>query len=369
MIEPYSAVVVQNAVRPCTHRAELKVNLERCLELIDRCATRFSRNLGEQVRLITFPEYFLQDWRAITVPWCSEEADPLDVCIEIPGEETEMLAAKAREYALYIAAQALEIHPAFPGYFFNCGFIIDPSGDVIYKRHKAEHAGYLMYASPHDVLTRYLEVFGNGGSPTDALFPVVDTEIGRLGMCMCFEMKVPEIHRQLVANGAEVVIRPTAEMDAFTHEPHPNGLMLDRVRALENVAYYVVPHLGPALDAPWAADEWAGGSAIVAFDGAVLAKAHTTGETLIGAVIDIDRLRRVRARGANSMAPSIPWRDRRGLPLFRPELYDYLDRASYPADSWAERPYSRTEKRQLIESIGANSGTRHPMEDRDDHIR
>lgn len=351
MIEPYVAVAIQNEVVPCTKRSEIKINLDRCLTLIDKCAMFFERQFGEPVKLVAFPEYHLQDWRGVTAPWWDEPGDPLEVCVTIPGEETERIAATAREKSLYIVAHALEYDENFPGYFFNCGFIIDPNGEIIYKRHKTEHAGFLMYTSPHDVFDRYLELYSRGRSVGETIFPVVETPIGNLGMCMCYEMIVPELHRQLVFNGAEVIIRPTAEMDIFQHEPRKISQVLDRARAIENVAYYVVPHLGPSKH-DWASHEWAGGSTIIGYDGMILAEAHTTGETLIGAVIDVERLRRVRRKGSNYLAKSVPVQGVRGLPLYRPEVYDYFRKECYPPNLWKDRPQTRQEKWDLIEQLG-----------------
>jgi predicted amidohydrolase len=351
MIEPYVAVCIQNEVKVCSKREEIKQNLDRCCDLIDRCAGFFTRMMGERVKLIAFGEYHLQDWRGVTAPWWDHEVDPLDVCITIPGEETDRLAEKAKQHGVYIAAQALERDPNFPGYFFNCGFIISPEGKIIYKRHKTEHAGFLMYASPHDVLDRYMEVYGKGKTVGETIFPVVETELGTLGMCMCYEMIVPELHRQLVSNGAEVIIRPTAEMDNFMSEPRNISLVLDRARAVENVACYVVPHIGPAIYRG-ARDEWAGGSVIVNYDGTVLAEARTSGETLIGAVIDVERLRRARKVGSDYLAKSVPVNGVRGLPLYRPEVYDYWKKGCYPPNLWEKRPQVRQEKWDLIKDLG-----------------
>lgn len=351
-VEPYVAVCIQNSVHPAVRRADIQPNLDRIRRLIDNCARFYQRMLGEPLKLVVAGEYSLQDWRGITSPWWREPVDPVDVCITIPGPETDQLAEKAVEHGIFIAAHALEVLPEFPGYFFNCGFIIDPQGDIIYKRHKTEHAGFLMYASPHDVLDRYMELFSNGRSVGETIFPVVETPIGNLGMAMCYEMIVPELHRQLVANGAEVVMRPTAEMDMFKCEPHNVSEILDRARAIENVAYYVVAHIGPSVDGPFALDEWSGTSEIVKYDGSVLAQAKTTGETLVGAVIDVDRLRRVRSQGQSYLAKSVRWNGNRGLPVFRPEVYDYLSRPNYPANIWRERPQTRDEKWELIKDLG-----------------
>ncbi len=351
MIEPYVAVCIQNEVQVCSKRSQVMANVDRCCTLIDRCAPFFARQLGEPVRLVSFGEYHLQDWRGVTAPWWDHECDPIDVCVTIPGDETAKLSQKAKQHGIFIVAHALEVDPHFPGYFFNCGFIINPDGEIIYKRRKTEHAGFLMYASPHDVLDKYMEIYGKGKTVGETIFPVVDTEIGKLGMAMCYEMIVPELHRQLTSNGAEVVIRPTAEMDFFQTEPRNISRVLDRARAIENVTHYVVPHLGPAIY-PGARNEWSGGSIIVNYDGMVLAETSTCGETLIAAVIDVERQRRVRARGANYLAKSVPVNGVRGLPLYRPEVYDYWKKGCYPPNIWKDRPQTRDEKWDLIKKLG-----------------
>jgi hypothetical protein len=140
-------------------------------------------------------------------------------------------------------------------------------------------------------------------------------------------------------------------MDVFQSEPRNISLVLDRARAIENVCHYVVPHLGPAVF-KGARDEWAGASVIVNYDGVVLAEARTSGETLIGAVIDVERQRRARANGANYLAKSVPVDGVRGLPLYRPEVYDYWHKGSYPPNLWKDRPQTRREKWELIKRLG-----------------
>jgi hypothetical protein len=47
------------------------------------------------------------------------------MAIEIPGEETQMLAKKCKEYDCYLIAQAKVKHPEFKDRFFNSAFLID----------------------------------------------------------------------------------------------------------------------------------------------------------------------------------------------------------------------------------------------------
>lgn len=326
-------------------------NIQHCMTLVEKDALFFERMLGFPVRLVVFPEYGFSDWRGVTSPWWEQEVDPLEVCIEIPGPETDVIAEQARKHGLYIAAHALELKPEFPGYFFNCGFIVSPEGELIYTRNKVEHAGFLMYASPHDVLDRYMDHYADGRTVGETLYPVVETDIGRLGMSMCYEMIVPELHRQLVANGAEIVLRPTAEIEQFQQPPIEISQVLDRARAIENVAYYITAQLGPSkLNA--ATEHWSGSSRVIDYSGAVMAEARTSGETLVGAVLDVDRLRLAREAGQSYLAKSVPVDGQRRLPLYRPETYDYFQTPSYPANIWKDRPQTRAEKWDLIKDLG-----------------
>ena len=134
-------------------------------------------------------------------------------------------------------AQAKARHEEFPGRFFNVGFVIDPDGEVILRHHKlvpllpVEHS-----MTPHNVWDRWVELYGE---TLDAFYPVVDTEIGRLGIMMANEGSYPENARGLAMNGAEVVYRAS-----FPHRASDAFVVQTRARALDNNMYVIAPNLG-----------------------------------------------------------------------------------------------------------------------------
>ena len=68
---------------------------------------------------------------------------------------------------------------------------------------------------PHDVYDWWIEKYGR---TLDAFWPVVDTEIGRLGIMMANEGSYPENARALAMNGAEVVYHdPFVDEVTFDH--------------------------------------------------------------------------------------------------------------------------------------------------------
>lgn len=66
----------------------------------------------------------------------------------------------------------------------------------------------------------------------------VDTPCGRIGLTICYDLRFPEMFRQLVDAGATVFTVPAA-FTATTGEAHWQTLL--RARAIENLAYVIAP--------------------------------------------------------------------------------------------------------------------------------
>jgi nitrilase len=67
---------------------------------------------------------------------------------------------------------------------------------------------------------------------------VVDTPVGRLGLAVCYDVRFPELFRQLLAEGAEWFSLPSA-FTVPTGRAHWELLL--RTRAVENLCYLVAP--------------------------------------------------------------------------------------------------------------------------------
>ena len=187
MIKPYNAVGLIPTVRGIRKRKDIMINLEHLSHLVKAAAWLSSLDLP--VRLIAFPEGALQGF--------NDEVLDLDHvqfaregAIDIPGEETEYLGKIAEEYDAFVMAQAKARHPDLKDRFFNVGFILDPKGKVILQHYKisplfpVEHS-----VCPHDVYDWWVEKYGRN---LQAFWPVVDTDIGRLGIMMANEGSYPE---------------------------------------------------------------------------------------------------------------------------------------------------------------------------------
>ncbi|HKN00812.1 MAG TPA: nitrilase-related carbon-nitrogen hydrolase [Candidatus Binataceae bacterium] len=287
MIRPYTAVGLIPTVRGIRRREEIAVNLEHLGTMVKAAAWLSSLELP--VRLIAIPEGALQGY--------TDEVLDLDhvqyareCAIDVPGPETDALGAIARAQNAFIIAQAKAHHPDWKDRFFNVGFVIDPKGEVILRHHKisplypVEHS-----VCPHDIFDWWVEKYG---ATLDAFWPVVDTEIGRLGIMMANEGSYPENARALALNGAEVVYR-----GSYPHPATGNDFfeIQSRARALDNNMYLVAPNMGTYYldaDSKTAIDTFGGHSLIIDYRGRIVGRQDYGGaSTYLAGVIDIEALR------------------------------------------------------------------------------
>jgi len=286
-IEKYTGMVIQPAVTVAKNRADIQKNLNRVCKLIDFGVGYFWER---PVRLIVLPEYFLQ---GVTTPGKGEAGlkEFMDKAITIPGPEMDMLAEKAREYNLFISGGGvIELLPEFPDRWFNTAFIIGPSGEVILKYHKWHiPASIGMGTSPHDMLDDYTKVFGNN---IRQRFPVVDTEIGKLGTMTCHDGATPEVSRALAFNGVEVICHPTAMQEVEgTSQPWDFWTFTRRTRAHDNMCYLLGSNWGTVEHEYYPKGFCPGHSLIVDYTGMVLRQAPYPEEQVITTTIDIEALR------------------------------------------------------------------------------
>ena len=323
MIKPYVATCIQPNLHMCETRQDIKKNLDRYVDLIDYTAGYYWE---WPCKLITFPEYFLQ---GVTTPGKGEKKRGgfLDVAINVPGEETEVLGRKAKEYGLYIAgAGIVENDSNFPGHWFNTGIVIGPTGEVILKYRKWHVPGWLgLGTSPHDVFDKYKELYGGD---LKSLFPVVDTEIGKIGIYTCYDGWSPEIARALAFNGGEVLVHSTAAPCDTIEGASDTWTLINRARAHENLVYVAAPDWGKVKYKYYPENFCPGRSQIIDYNGRIIAEAPYPGESVIGAVVDIEALRQRR-----TMMCWNYWPDLRAE-VFK-EIYEH---PIYPPNLFLEHP-------------------------------
>ncbi len=190
-------------VDPNNPKKVQRERLARMMELCDQAQKMAGMAaMGTpKVDLLVFPEF------NFTFPgheWTTEER--LKTAIELPGEETEIIGKKARELDAYIVFAATTKDPKdWPGHFFTNSIIIDPNGEIIqqhWKAHRVSGGTFGYSTTVHDVLDRFIEMYG-----WDAVWPVARTPIGNLSSYVCSGGFAPETSRAFTFKGAEILCR------------------------------------------------------------------------------------------------------------------------------------------------------------------
>lgn len=118
---------------------------------------------------------------------------------------------------------------------------------------------------------------------------IADTPVGRLGLSVCYDMRFPELYRELVLQGAEWLAMPAA-FTVPTGRAHWETLL--RARAIENLCYVVAPAQSGTHTS---GRETYGDSLIVDYWGQVLARL-AKGSGVITAELDLAKEAETRAR-------------------------------------------------------------------------
>jgi nitrilase len=116
---------------------------------------------------------------------------------------------------------------------------------------------------------------------------VIDTPVGKLGLAICYDIRFPELFRQLLDKGAEIFAIPSA-FTAITGMAHWESLI--RARAIENLCFVIAAAQGGYHVS---GRETHGNSMIVDPWGTVLDRLPRGSGTVV-AQIDEERLERIR---------------------------------------------------------------------------
>jgi deaminated glutathione amidase len=200
------------AVVQVTSGADLEHNLDRCRSLIEEAA-------GMGAKLVVLPENFAFLGEHETAKMAVAEAVPGDGRILA----TMRQLARDRQVDLVLggmpeAVSATHVH--------NTSVYLDARGEIrgIYRK-----------IHLFDVAIPDGAVYRESASvkPGDATV-VVDGDVGKVGLTICYDLRFPELYRTLVQKGARILTVPAA-FTLHTGRDHWHPLL--RARAIENLAF------------------------------------------------------------------------------------------------------------------------------------
>ena len=182
-----------------------------------RAAERYLERLAEEKPdFVLLPEMFCCPYQTQNFPVYAEEEG---------GPAWEMMAGLAKTYGIYLIAGSMPERDD-QGKIFNTSYVFDRQGKQIGKHRKAH----------------LFDIDVKGGQQfkeSDTLTPgnsdtVFDTEFGKMGVCICYDIRFPEMLRMMVNDGARMVFVPAA----FNMTTGPAHWEISfRVRALDNQIY------------------------------------------------------------------------------------------------------------------------------------
>lgn len=204
-----------------------------------------------------------------------------EIAEPIPGPVTELLAGKARQYGMYIAGSMYE--DAGNGDYYNALPLIGPDGSILGNYRKTH-----LFDAPNrtDIPSGIMEskkVLAGGS------LEVYGTNLARMGLSVCSDLRFPEIYREMALNGAEVLICASA----FLSPRYDHWDFFLRARATENQCFVVAS--GQYGMEPKTGLGFVGRSMIVDPWGVVIATASDD-EGVVTAHLDLDLIERVRER-------------------------------------------------------------------------
>ena len=204
---------------------DVDANVERAVDLVKRAGER-------RPHLIALPESFLYRGPA---------AGFRESASELPGPMTEPFAELARSLDTWILLGSVAERSADPQRPYNTSVLLDPAGRICVSYRKRHLFDVSIDGGPSDresarttpgdeTVVAVMEGVAQEGMAQEA-----DV---RLGLSICFDLRFPELYREMALAGAVVMAVP-ANFTEATGRDHWEVLL--RARAIENGAFVIAP--------------------------------------------------------------------------------------------------------------------------------
>ena len=200
---------------------DVKANISQADALIQEAA-------AEGAKFAVLPEYF---------PIISDDdTDKLNIMEEFgSGPIQDFLAENASRHGLWLMAGSLPIRTNDPQHVSNSCLLYNPAGECV-ARYDKIHLFDVCVDNEED------ETYNESSTIIPGCEVVVaKTPFATLGMSICYDLRFPELYRELVNKGATIITVPAA----FTHSTGKRHWeMLLCARAVENLCFVIASNQG-----------------------------------------------------------------------------------------------------------------------------
>jgi deaminated glutathione amidase len=254
----YLAAAIQMSTGP-----DKAANLEKAERMIRLAAARGAKLVG-------LPEVF--NWRG-------KRAEEPAARESLEGETLTLMARLARELEIHVLAGSITEDAPGQTRSYNTSVLLGPDGRrlAVYRK---------IHLFDIDLPGRVTIKESDAKIPGTEVVTAA-TELGTVGLSVCYDLRFPELYRRLAFAGARILTIPSA-FTFPTGEAHWDALI--RARAIENQCYVMAPaQFGPNVHG---FSDY-GNTMIVDPWGRVLARASDQ-EGVVIAPLDMEYLDRVR---------------------------------------------------------------------------
>ncbi|RQD69600.1 MAG: carbon-nitrogen hydrolase family protein [Tindallia sp. MSAO_Bac2] len=241
--------------------------------------------LQENANMVVLPEIFNSPYSTEVMSKMAEKEGDVT---------TKMLSSLAKELNIYLIGGSIAEKSGEDVY--NTSFSYDPKGKCIGKHRK-------MHLFDVDIKNgvRFIE---SDAVKAGNKVTVFDTEYGKVGVAICFDMRFPELMRLMALEGAQMIIVPAA-FNTTTGPAHWHETI--KMRAVDNQVFFIAASPARNKEANYHAY---GYSTICDPWGSVLSSTDEN-ESIVTAKIDTQKVEEIRQQ--------LPL-----LKLRREDLYDVV---------------------------------------------
>ncbi len=189
-------------------------NLNTILKYIKQAANK-------NAVLCAFPEFMM-----FYTPSTQTPAQLANLSEKITGEFITTIANAAKENKIMVIGTFYE-KGSKRNRVYDTSFIIDKNGKIKNTYRKIHLYDALGFKESDKM------------QPGKKISLPTKTQIGKIGMLICYDLRFPEMSRKLTLQGSEILVAPSAWVKGKSKEQH--WIAINQTRAIENGCYVIAP--------------------------------------------------------------------------------------------------------------------------------
>ncbi len=189
-------------------------NLKKILNYIDKAAKKGAK-------LCAFPEFMMFYTSSSQSP--SQLASLAET---INGDFVKTIANAAKKNSISVVGTFYEKSKK-KNRVYDTSFLVNKSGKIISTYRKIHLYDALGFSESKKM------------APGSKIAKPKKTNIGTIGMLICYDLRFPEMSRSLASSGTEILVAPSAWVKGEMKEEH--WITINKTRAIENGCYLIAP--------------------------------------------------------------------------------------------------------------------------------